>query len=257
MDEVTLRKILADHSEWMADGRPEGDPRRASLSRANLRWADLSGANLSWATLRGANLRGAALSRGSLAEADLFGADLFGADLCEADLSWAVLSDATLAGADLRGAVLSWGALSSVDLSCADLRGADLSDARLRGANMSWASLRGANLRGANLSGADLSGATGLPEAPCIPDLDRRVYAAIQSGGGLELDQWHTCETTHCRAGWYVHLAGEAGYALERQYGANGANVAGALIYRAAYPGRVTPNWFASKEAVMRELEVA
>jgi hypothetical protein len=28
---------------------------------------------------------------------------------------------------------------------------------------------------------------------------------------------WHTCETTHCRAGWVVHLAGDAGYALEQK----------------------------------------
>ena len=27
---------------------------------------------------------------------------------------------------------------------------------------------------------------------------------------------WHTCDTTHCRAGWVVHLAGKAGYALEK-----------------------------------------
>jgi hypothetical protein len=26
----------------------------------------------------------------------------------------------------------------------------------------------------------------------------------------------HTCGTTHCRAGWAVHLAGEAGYELEK-----------------------------------------
>jgi hypothetical protein len=30
------------------------------------------------------------------------------------------------------------------------------------------------------------------------------------------METWHTCGTTHCRAGWVVHLAGEAGYALER-----------------------------------------
>ena len=29
------------------------------------------------------------------------------------------------------------------------------------------------------------------------------------------MTSWHSCETTHCRAGWVVHLAGEAGYALE------------------------------------------
>ena len=29
------------------------------------------------------------------------------------------------------------------------------------------------------------------------------------------MDTWHTCETTHCRAGWVVHLAGKAGKELE------------------------------------------
>ena len=31
------------------------------------------------------------------------------------------------------------------------------------------------------------------------------------------MGNWHSCETTHCRAGWVVHLAGEAGYDLERR----------------------------------------
>lgn len=29
------------------------------------------------------------------------------------------------------------------------------------------------------------------------------------------MDKWHICETTHCRAGWVVHLAGEDGKKLE------------------------------------------
>ena len=29
------------------------------------------------------------------------------------------------------------------------------------------------------------------------------------------MDTWHTCETTHCRAGWVVKLAGKAGKELE------------------------------------------
>ena len=40
---------------------------------------------------------------------------------------------------------------------------------------------------------------------------------------------WHTCQTTHCRAGWVVHLAGEAGYALERFHN---TPLAAQLIYR-------------------------
>lgn len=31
------------------------------------------------------------------------------------------------------------------------------------------------------------------------------------------MDIWHTCETTHCRAGWIVVLAGEEGKALEKE----------------------------------------
>jgi hypothetical protein len=31
------------------------------------------------------------------------------------------------------------------------------------------------------------------------------------------MSDWHMCGTTHCRAGWAVHLAGEDGYALERE----------------------------------------
>ena len=30
------------------------------------------------------------------------------------------------------------------------------------------------------------------------------------------MTDWHVCNTTHCRAGWTVHLAGEDGYKLER-----------------------------------------
>ena len=31
------------------------------------------------------------------------------------------------------------------------------------------------------------------------------------------MDAWHTCDTTHCRAGWVVHLAGSEGYELEKK----------------------------------------
>ena len=43
------------------------------------------------------------------------------------------------------------------------------------------------------------------------------------------MNDWHTCSTTHCRAGWVVHLAGEAGYALERFHN---TTLAAQLIYR-------------------------
>jgi hypothetical protein len=43
------------------------------------------------------------------------------------------------------------------------------------------------------------------------------------------MQKWHTCGTTHCRAGWVVHLAGDAGYALERFHN---TALAAQIIYR-------------------------
>lgn len=31
------------------------------------------------------------------------------------------------------------------------------------------------------------------------------------------MGNWHTCSTTHCRAGWVVTIAGEAGKQLEAE----------------------------------------
>jgi hypothetical protein len=165
--------------------------------------ADLRGADLSGADLRGANLRGANLS----------GADLRGAYLRDADLSGANLRGANLRGANLRGA----------NLSGADLRGANLRDADLSGANLRGANLRGANLRGANLRDCPVK----------IQGIHSAVYAAASKPQALDMGNWHTCDTTHCRAGWVVALAGEGGRALEWAYGTPSA---AALIYMASDP---------------------
>jgi hypothetical protein len=69
--------------------------------------------------------------------------------------------------------------------------------------------------------------------------------------------QWHGddefCGTTHCRAGWVTHLAGEAGKAMEVYWG--GTNHAAWLIYKASDPeieGR--PNFFATKEEAIADM---
>jgi hypothetical protein len=40
------------------------------------------------------------------------------------------------------------------------------------------------------------------------------------------MNTWHTCETTHCIAGWAVHLAGDEGKALEEKHGSYLAGLA-------------------------------
>lgn len=60
--------------------------------------------------------------------------------------------------------------------------------------------------------------------------------------------RWHTCETTHCRAGWAVKLHPQ-GIKLEKEYG---THVAGALIYNAC-TGYV-PDFYASNDDAMQDI---
>jgi hypothetical protein len=198
MTRQELEQVLTHHHIWVNSGGREG----ASADFSN---GDLYGANL-----RDANLHGA----------DLSGANLRWANLSGADLRWANLHGANLSGADLRDANLYGANLSGADLRWADLRGASLSDANLHGANLHGADLHGANLYGANLHGANLHGAAGIPVAVDSGDRLREVAAvATASHDGLYMNLWHTCPTTHCIAGWAIHLAGEPGRLLEEVHG--------------------------------------
>jgi len=160
--------------------------------------------------------------------------------------------------ADLWGAGLREADLSVADLRGADLRRADLRGANLRRANLTVANLRGANLRGADLSVADLRGAdlrevsVGTLEIPVVSNIDAAILAAIETPGcGLEMNNWHTCKTTHCRAGWAIHLAGEKGYELEKRVS---PVTAGALIYAVSRPGKRVPDFYASNEDALADL---
>ena len=56
------------------------------------------------------------------------------------------------------------------------------------------------------------------------------------------MGDWHTCGTTHCRAGWVVTLAGEAGATLERFYN---TELAAMMIYDASDPSfKINPARF-------------
>ncbi|CAB4218921.1 Pentapeptide repeat, partial [uncultured Caudovirales phage] len=112
------------------------------------------------------------------------------------------------------------------------------------------ADLRGAVLSEANLSGADLSGA--LKGVPVVPHIDAAILRAIGDGGHLDMGDWHKCETTHCRAGWAITLAGEGGAALEF---AMGPAAAGSLIYAASRPGQKIPNFYASTDAALEDIK--
>lgn len=169
-------------------------------------------------------------------------ADLEGYDLSDADMDCANLQGANLYGADMQG----------IRLQQANLRGANLRHADLSGAEMPGADLTGADLTGASLATCNLAGATGLPAAPTIEKPHTKILAKAEAGN-LAMKSFHGCATTHCWAGWAVHLAGPAGYALENEYG---TDAAGALILLASSPelNGVVPDFYGTDEEAILEI---
>src|SRR5699024_6227462 len=120
--------------------------------------------------------------------------------------------------------------------------------ANLSGADLSRANLSDANLWNANLWNANLSGASGVL-APVVENIDAAILEQVAGVGKLDMTQWHQCDSTHCRAGWAIHLAGDAGYALEDKIG---SSAAGALIYHAS--AGYIPDFYASNEDALADM---
>jgi hypothetical protein len=63
----------------------------------------------------------------------------------------------------------------------------------------------------------------------------------------------HQCETTHCRAGWVVHLAGKPGYRLEAR---TNWLFAAQQIYKASSPIKVSPTrFYGSNELALEDMK--
>ena len=112
------------------------------------------------------------------------------------------------------------------------------------------ADLSGADLSGADLREADLREAKNLPEIQVVPDLKKQIMEVVEANPQkLEMARWHTCETTHCLAGWATTLHPQ-GKLLESLIG---PNAAGALIFNACCDE--VPNFTASNEDAMEWLK--
>jgi uncharacterized protein YjbI with pentapeptide repeats len=172
------------------------------------------------------------------------------ANLEEANLQYASLYMANLEEAYLKKANLAWANLYAVNLKKANLKKANLEGAYLKKANLQYANLKKANLYVAYLEGVNLP----YKEiTPIIEDIHQKVYEAASKPNVLDMNVCYTCETTHCRAGWVVTLAGEAGKKLEEMLG---TNTAASLIYMASDPELdQIPDWFDSNEDALADME--
>ena len=89
-------------------------------------------------------------------------------------------------------------------------------------------------------------------EIPKIENIHTRILEAVSKPDALNMGNWHTCDSTHCRAGWAVHMAGEAGKALEKQ---TSTLFAAMQIYRISSPIRVSPiRFYESNEKAMEDI---
>ena len=90
------------------------------------------------------------------------------------------------------------------------------------------------------------------PEIPVVLNIHGSVLAAASKPEALNMETWHTCATTHCRAGWVVHLAGEAGYELEQK---TSPEFAAMQIYKASSDITVSPvRFYESDEQAMADM---
>jgi hypothetical protein len=89
---------------------------------------------------------------------------------------------------------------------------------------------------------------------PKIENIHNRILDAVTSRpDALDMSTWHTCETTHCRAGWVVQLAGDAGAKLERQ---TSTLFAAMQIYKVSSSVAVSPvRFFESNEIALEDIK--
>jgi len=168
---------------------------------------------------------------------------------CELDAEIAGKSYSLQLGFAVKKAVAARANLAGANLARADLADANLAGARnVPETNGSEASLSPAERRAREQERAARFRER-FPDVPVVENLDAKILAAIEGGGKLEMDSWHTCKTTHCRAGWAITLAGDAGAKLEERYGPEDA---GRRIYLVSV-GHV-PDFFASNQAALDDI---
>jgi len=89
---------------------------------------------------------------------------------------------------------------------------------------------------------------------PKIKNIHKAVLEAASNKDALEMGKWHICDTTHCRAGWVVTLAGEEGKKLEKFF--NSTLIAAMKIYNESSTIKVgATRFFESNEVAMADMK--
>jgi hypothetical protein len=228
--QMNIEKILDEHQLWLDSSGHKG--KRADLSGANLRFVKIQNRNLTHAILYSADLWYADLSGSILKFADLRSCDLEGSFLAGVEFEGASMVFAKINRANLIGVNLSYANLSESNLS-----GSELPQSNLYGAKLTEADIRGTDLSACNLTGVEIG-----DDIPVIENLILKIAEnALRDETCLDMSEWHTCDTTHCIAGWACAIANRPD--LERYYG---TNACAALLLAKSGTTKI-PNFFADK----------
>jgi hypothetical protein len=85
-----------------------------------------------------------------------------------------------------------------------------------------------------------------------IENIHQKVLEAVSKPYALDMSAWHTCETTHCRAGWVEVLAGERGKKLAKE---TDTAFAAMQIYKNSSLIRVSPvKFYEDNETAMADI---
>jgi hypothetical protein len=88
---------------------------------------------------------------------------------------------------------------------------------------------------------------------PVVENIHSKILEAVTAeGNSINMSSWHSCDTTHCRAGWAVHIAGKEGYELESQ---TSTQFAAMQIFKASSDVKVSPvRFFESDKEAMADI---
>ena len=85
-----------------------------------------------------------------------------------------------------------------------------------------------------------------------IENIDNKVLSILEKEENeLNMSAWHTCDTTHCRAGWEITIHPQ-GKELEKYFG---SWMAGTIVHNKSHDNFV--DYFASEDEVMEELRAS
>lgn len=174
------------------------------IAAINQHYDFLEEESLKPANFSGIDLRGFDFTNVNFNKANLAGADFSNSKLAYARFSHANCSGANFSGANCKGITASHANFSGANFSGANLNQADLPNSDFSGADFSDADLYETHFSGAKLEDAKFSpDLANLHKPELILEIRDMVIADDNT---LDMRAWHTCDSTHCIAGWAAFL---------------------------------------------------